>query len=78
MLRELQLERDKLTNNISKSIDLKLQLKNGAETKLEKINFKINKLITDKSVKIYDALKITKKEIFISMVKLFMKLLIRL
>lgn len=78
MLRELQLERDKLTNNISKSIDLKLQLKNGAETKLEKINFKINKLITDKSVKIYDALKNTKKEIFISMVKLFMKLLIRL
>ena len=78
MLRELQLERDKLTNNISKSIDLKLQLKNGAETKLEKINFKINKLITDKSVKIYDALKKKKKEIFISMVKLFMKLLIRL
>lgn len=78
MLRELKLERDKLTNNISKSIDLKLQLKNGAETKLEKINFKINKLITDKSVKIYDALKNTKKEIFISMVKLFMKLLIRL
>ncbi len=77
-LRELQSEKDKLTESISKLIDLKLQSKNSSEleiynnkqdeysAKLQKINFEINKLklssIADESMKRYDNLKNKLKE----------------
>ena len=77
-LKELQTERDKLTESISKIIDLKLQSKNSSEleiynnkqdeysAKLQKINFEINKLrlssIADESMKRYDNLKNKLKE----------------
>lgn len=75
---ELQSEKDKLTESISKLIDLKLQSKNSSEleiynnkqdeysAKLQKINFEINKLklssIADESMKRYDNLKNKLKE----------------